>query len=76
MAIIASSVPQFVDKIDDDIASTRSAIFAISGRLRELAALVEKEASELDRTEWDKYAAPTIEPADEEDGPDAADTSD
>jgi hypothetical protein len=67
--VIAHSIQCAMDEEDDE--ASRDALFAISGRLRELAALVEQEAAMLDKTEWDKRTVPMIEPRDEEEGPDA-----
>jgi hypothetical protein len=62
--VIANSIQSATDEKDDE--ASRDALFAISGRLRELAGLVEQEAVKLDETEWDIELASTIEPSDEE----------
>jgi hypothetical protein len=67
--VIAHSIHFATDEKDDE--ASRAALFAISGRLRELAALVEQEAAKVDKTEWDIYNVPLIQPRDEEEEPDA-----
>jgi hypothetical protein len=67
--VIAHSIGLAIDEEDDE--ASRLALFAISGRLRELATLIEQEAAKLDKTEWEIDLVPMFEPRGEEEEPDA-----
>jgi hypothetical protein len=59
--VAASSTGELIGEDDDDKEEKRDAMFALAGRLREAAALIEQEAMSLSEHDWDPKTGHVLE---------------